>query len=565
MKNAGINRRALIKSAGTLAGATAISGFLPAAASASPRAEAPKSSKGPGATIASDQQAVVETSAGKVRGYIHNGIFTFKGMPYGESPAGKGRFAPPTKAKPWTGLRSSMHYGHLAPQPVRTSWGDDEVAFVYDWDDGLQGEDCLCVNVWSPGVNDNRKRPVMVYLHGGGFYFGSSQELPSLDGENLSRRGGVVVASINHRLGILGYLNLADYGADYASSSNVGMLDIVLALQWVQENIGNFGGDPGNVTIFGQSGGGGKVNTLMAMPSAKGLFHRAITQSGSMLRARTPEKSSELTAAVLKELGLNGSQVSQLNDIPFAKLVEVGVEVTRRPPSGPPDVRRMAETLGWGPVMDGKVLPQHPFDPTAPAISAQVPLMVGTVLNEFLTATGHPEYEAMTYEEVGKRVHDAYGDQSEQIVQVFRKAHPGEKPFDILSLIMAARVRQGAVTQAERKAAQGAAPAYLYWFTRQSPVLDGRVMAIHCAELPFCFNNIARCGGMSGGGPEAQKLADQVSDAWINFARKGNPNHGGLPNWPAFTAEKCPTMLFDTPCAMKENPDTEERKAIAAT
>jgi para-nitrobenzyl esterase len=225
----------------------------------------------------------------------------------------------------------------------------------------------------------------------------------------------------------------------------------------------------------------------------------------------------------------------------------------------------MAETLGWGPVMDGKVLPQHPFDPTAPAISAQVPLMVGTVLNEFLTATGHPEYEAMTYEEVGKRVHDAYGDQSEQIVQVFRKAHPGEKPFDILSLIMAARVRQGAVTQAERKAAQGAAPAYLYWFTRQSPVLDGRVMAIHCAELPFCFNNIARCGGMSGGGPEAQKLADQVSDAWINFARKGNPNHGGLPNWPAFTAEKCPTMLFDTPCAMKENPDTEERKAIAAT
>ncbi len=304
MKGAGMNRRALIKSAGTLAGVAAVSGFLPEVAVASPTAEASSNSKGPSATVASDHQGVVETSAGKVRGYTRNGIFTFKGMPYGESPAGKGRFLPPTRVKPWTGLRSSMHYGRLAPQPVRTSWGEDEFAFVYDWDDGLQGEDCLCINVWSPGVNDNKKRPVMVWLHGGGFYFGSSQELPSLDGENLSRRGDVVVASINHRLGILGYLNLAEYGADYASSGNVGMLDIVLALQWVQENIGNFGGDPGNVTIFGQSGGGGKVNTIMAMPSAKGLFHRAITQSGSMLRARTPEKAAELTAAVLKELGL---------------------------------------------------------------------------------------------------------------------------------------------------------------------------------------------------------------------------------------------------------------------
>lgn len=564
MENAGMNRRALIKTAGTLAGATAISGLIPAVAAAAPKPEASGNNKRPSATVASDHQAVVETSAGKVRGYIRNSIFTFKGMPYGESPAGNGRFRPPTKVKPWTGLRSSMHYGYLAPQPVRHSWGDDEFAFVYDWDDGLQGEDCLCINVWSPGVNDNKKRPVMVWLHGGGFYFGSSQELPSLDGENLSRRGDVVVASINHRLGILGYLNLGEYGADYASSGNVGMLDIVLALEWVKENIGNFGGDPGNVTVFGQSGGGGKVNTIMAMPSAKGLFHRAITQSGSMLRARTPEKSAELTAAVLKELGLNGSRVSELNDIPFAKLIEVGAEVTRRPPAGPPDVRKMAEALGWGPVVDGQVLPQHPFDPGAPAISAQVPLMVGTVLNEFLTATGHPEYEAMDYTKVGKRVREVHGDQSEQIIQAFRKAHPNDKPFDILSLIMAARVRQGAVTQAERKAAQGAAPAYLYWFTRKSPVLDGRVRALHCMELPFCFDNIARCGNMTGGGPEAQKLADQVSDAWVNFARKGNPNHGGLPNWPAFTAEKCPTMIFDTPCSVKDNPDTEERRAIPA-
>ncbi|HKT48201.1 MAG TPA: carboxylesterase family protein, partial [Candidatus Acidoferrales bacterium] len=389
------------------------------------------------------------------------------------------------------------------------------------------------------------------------------QELRSYDGENLCHRGDVVVVSLNHRLGPLGYFDLSPYGEKYRNSANVGMMDIVLALEWVRDNIASFGGDPRNVTIFGQSGGGGKVNTLMAMPSAQGLFHRAITQSGSMLRAGSTEKSAQLAAEVLAELGLNGSQVDELQKMPYRKLLEVGLGIVakhRRP--GPPDVRKMADQLGWAPVVDGKVLPAHPFDPGGPAISANVPLLVGTVLNEFVTAINHPEFEAMSEDEVKKRAATFFGEHGDEIFRVFREAHPKDKPFDLYSLMMAASVRQGAVTQAERKAAQNAAPAYLYWFTWKTPILNGRPRAFHCSELAFCFDNVERCENMTGNGPEARELAAKVSQAWINFARKGDPNHPGLPHWPAFSAEKCPTMIFDNQCALKENPDTAERQAI---
>ncbi len=514
--------------------------------------------------VASDKKAIVETSAGKVRGYARNGIYTFKGIPFGATTEGNARFMPPTKPAPWAGLRSSLQYEHVAPQGPRAGWANDEEAWMFSWDDGIQAEDCLRVNIWTPSINDNKKRPVMVWLHGGGFVAGSGQELRSYDGENLCKRGDVVVVSLNHRLGVLGYLDLSNYGDAYASSANVGMLDIVLALDWVRDNIGNFGGDSANVAIFGQSGGGGKVNTLMAMPSAKGLFHRAITQSGSTLRVGMHEKSSKLAAAVLSELGLSDSQVSQLHTLPFERLVAAGVAVTQRNARpGPPDFRRLADQLGWVPVVDGKILPQHPFDPSAPAISSNVPLMVGTVLNEFLTAINHPEYESMTEEAVAKRVSDLYGDKSAHVIEVFRHAHPGAKPFDILSLIFAAPVRQSAVTQAERKAALGAAPAYLYWFTWQTPILDRRPRAFHCSELAFCFDNTDRCENMTGGGPGARALAAKVSEAWLAFARSGNPNHRGLPEWPAFTAEKCPTMRFDTVSTVENNPDGVEREAIA--
>ena len=272
--------------------------------------------------------SIVETSAGKVRGFVRNGIFTFKGIPYGATTAGEARFQPPAPPAPWTQVRSSMSYGPVCPQPVRTGWASDRVAFLYDWDDGYPGEDCLRLNVWTPAAGERGKRPVMVWLHGGGYEAGSSQELPSYDGENLSRRGDVVVVSVNHRLNVFGYLNMAAVGGEkYARSVNVGMLDIVAALQWVRDNVGRFGGDPSNVTVFGQSGGGAKVSTLMAMPSAQGLFHKAIVQSGSQLRLASADASAAQAAAVLKELQTQGVGIEQFGRVPAVRLVGIATVV----------------------------------------------------------------------------------------------------------------------------------------------------------------------------------------------------------------------------------------------
>jgi para-nitrobenzyl esterase len=563
-----LTRRTLIQSASLLAG-TAAANLLPdlnanatatANATAAPAPDA-CTTKGP-TIVASNETNVVETSDGKIRGYARNGVHTFKGIPFGASTEGAARFMAPTKPKPWTGLRSSMQYGYVSPQAARSGWAEDENAWMFSWADGIQSEDCLHLNVWTPSINDNGKRPVMVWLHGGGYVAGCSQEHPAYDGENLARNHDVVLVSVNHRLGAVGYLDLSQYGEKYKDSGNVGQLDIVLSLEWVKENIGRFGGDPGNVTIFGQSGGGGKVNTLLAMPSAKGLFHRGIIQSGSMLRGAMPEASAKLSAQIVAELNV---KPDDLQTVPYRQLVDVSATIiAKNRPSGPPDVRRMAQ-FGFAPVVDGKILPVHPYDPTAPAISADIPILVGTVLNEFVNGINHPEYESMTEEEVSKRATTFFGAQhSPEILKVFNEQHPGEKPFDIYSRMMAASVRQGAVTQCERKAAQGGAPAYLYWFQWKTPVLDARPRAFHCAEISFAFDNQSRAENMTGNGPEAQALATKVSAAWVNFARKGDPNHAGLPAWPEFSADKCPTMIFDNTCAAKENPDTLERKAIDA-
>jgi para-nitrobenzyl esterase len=563
-----MSRRVMLQSTAALMGTVAVSGPLATAvAQAAPTKEdaarATPATKPP--IVASDEVAIAETAAGKVRGYVRDGIYTYKGIPYGETTAGSARFQPPQKAKPWTGVRSSMQYGRVCPQGPRGTWNQDEESWIFLYDDGVQGEDCLRVNLWTPGINDNKKRPVMVWLHGGGFVSGSSQEHRSYDGERLSRRGDVVVVSLNHRLGPLGYFNLAPYGEEYASSAHLGMLDIIMALQWVRDNIANFGGDPGNVTIFGQSGGGGKVGTLMAMPAAQGLFHRAIVQSGSFLRAVTPERSAMLTKATLDELNLNPSQLDQLQAVPLRKLIEAGDAALQKTHlQGGFVWSRVADSLGWGPVVDGKLLPRHSFDPVAPAISAQVPMLIGTTLNEFTTSLNHPENEAMTEAEIQKRLADMYGNDPEHIIEVFRASHPGAKPFDIFSLAMTAQVRQGAVLQAGLKAAQGT-PAYLYWFTWKTPVLDGRPRSIHCIDLPFCFDNTDRSENLTGGGPGPRALAANVSEAWIHFARSGNPNHPGIPHWPAFSGESCPTMIFDTQCKLQNNPDKEERQALETT
>jgi len=516
--------------------------------------------------VASHESSVVATTTGPVRGYTRNGIHTFKGIPYAESTAGPNRFMPPTKAKPWTVVRSSMHYGQVSPQPARTGWKNDEESFMFLWDDGIPGEDCLRVNVWTPAFDAKAKRPVMVWLHGGGFVAGSGQELRAYDGENLAKRGDVVVVSLNHRLGALGFLDLSRSKDErFARSGNVGMLDIVAALEWVRDNIAAFGGDPGCVTIFGQSGGGGKVAALMAMPAARGLFHRAIVESGSMLRVRSPESAVRLTDEFLKELDLDYSRLTELQYLPHQQIIAAGAKILSREPRRMPDFRRMADQLGWGPVNDGAIIPQHPFDPVAPAISANIPMIVGTNLNEFIHNINNPDGERMTEDQMLGLVKGIYGDRASHVVAVFRERTPNAKPFDIWSRIAAAPIRGAAIDQCTRKAAQGAAPAYLYWFAWQTPVLDGRPHAFHCAELPFVFNNAERCETMTGGGPQAIELAHRMSDAWVRFARTGNPNGAGLPNWPAFNTDRMPTMLFDNRCEVQYGPDANEQTAIVHT
>ncbi len=516
---------------------------------------------------ASDTEPVVEIASGKVRGYVRKGIFTFKGIPYADTTAGANRFMPPQKAKPWTDVRSSMQFGNVCPQPPRAGWADDEVAWMFSWDDGVPGEDCLRVNLWTPAINDGKKRPVMVWLHGGGYTAGSGQELLSYDGENLARRGDVVVVTLNHRLNVFGYLNLSHYGSQYASSANVGMLDIVAALEWVRDNIPGFGGDPNLVTIFGQSGGGGKVTALMAMPSANGLFHRAIVESGSLMRGQTDEDSAKLAADLLAKLNLDASSVGKLQDLPFHEIEAAAVAVTTHPMprTGIIDFRHIGRMLGWAPVVDGHVLPRQPFDPDAPAQSANVPLLVGTTLNEFVTAMGHPEFMKMDDSLLKSRVHEVFGDKTDSIIAAAKEIYPNAIPFELWSVIAVSSVRGTALTQAQRKAAQDAAPAYCYQFAWQTPLLNGRPMAFHCSEIAFAFDNTDRCENMTGGGQAARDLAAKVSEAWIHFARTGDPNHPGVPHWSALTAATNATMIFDNHCEVRNNFDQKLQDIVSQT
>ncbi len=499
--------------------------------------------------------AVTNTDAGKVRGYVHNAIFTYKGIPYAEAK----RFELPQKPKPWAGIRSSLSYGPVAPLMDPTTSVQDESEFIFHHDWGYTNEDCMRVNVWTPGITDGKKRPVMFWIHGGGFTTGSSQELPSYDGENLAKKGDVVVVSINHRLNILGFLDLSAYGDKYKHSANLSIIDIKAALEWVKTNIENFGGDPNNVTIFGQSGGGAKVNTLMAMPAAKGLFHKAINQSGSF-RTNMLEKATTqaLTAEVLKALNLQPNQADSLQSVPFARLSEAGKKAIRvvaeqlkaagTPVSG--------FGLSWGPSRDGEDLPYQLFSKEAFELSKNIPLLVGTVKNEFMPSL----FQGMSnapLDKITEFIKKQQGDKADAYLAAVKKAYPADtKPTDLIDVDV--MFRPGAVVQANEKSSlKSGAPVYMYLFTYQSPVMDGKYKAVHCMELAFAFNNINRCEEMSGGTREAYALADKMSFAWINFAKKGNPNHAGLPTWPAYTTANTATMHLDNKCEVKPQLDKE--------
>src|SRR5690242_2936163 len=571
-----LSRRAMMQSAAALAGGTAATVLAPAASMLAPEVHAaPKSMAGSETIVtASPKKNIVETDSGKVFGFVSNGIVTFKGMPYGASTAGKNRFMPPAKPEPWAGVRSALYWGPVSPQNYtstfdgrRNGWNHDDESFMFEWEDGQPSEDCLRINVWTPSINDNKKRPVLMWIHGGGFTSGSDNELRMYDGESLARRGDVVMVSVNHRLGVLGYMNLIEYGEQYASSPNVGMMDLVAALEWVKTNISNFGGDPNTVLIFGQSGGGGKVSALMGMPSAGGLFHRAVVESGASLRQGTLDRSAQVAAGVIAELGLNKDSISKIHDLPDHAIVQAAFDAGRKAAAAARGGGRGpgGGGGGWGPVVDGKVLPRNSFDPDAPSYAAKVPLIVGSVLNEMANAVqmGDASVDAWSMDEMKSRLSAQRGqEKTEHLIAVFQKLHPSATPFEIYSRISGMSGRVGALTMAQRKAAQGTAPAYNYWFQWQSPILDGRGRAFHCSELPFVFYNTERCARMTGNTPEARDLAARVSDAWVSFARKGDPNHPGLPAWPKYDAERVPTMVFDAKCAAVDDPDGEGRKAV---
>ena len=499
--------------------------------------------------------AVTSTSSGKVRGYINNGIYNYKGIPYGEAK----RFEAPMKPKAWDGVRSSLTYGPVAPLLTPTTTVSDESEWVFDHNWGFTNENCLVLNVWTPGINDGKKRPVMFWIHGGGFAAGSSQELPSYDGENLARRGDVVVVSINHRLNILGFLDLSAFGDKYKYSANQSILDMKLALEWVRENIANFGGDANNVTIFGQSGGGAKVNTLMAMPSAKGLFHKAINQSGAF-RGTMLEKevTQKLGAEVLNQLNISFEKVDEIQKVPFSQLADAGRKALANVADKMKAEGKVLPTFGlnWGPSVDGDALPYQLLSPEALELSKDIPLLIGTTINEFMPSLAQNLANAPE-DKIMESLRKTYGDKTDAYIVAAKKAYPDyKKPSDLMDIDI--RFRPGAVYQANLKSAvPGGAPVYMYLFDWQSPVLDGKYKAIHCMEIAFAFDNIQRTKNMTGGTVAAQALANKVSNAWIQFARKGNPNHPALPVWPVYNEKNTATMHFNTICKVKPQLDKE--------
>jgi para-nitrobenzyl esterase len=493
------------------------------------------------AGVLSTDSPIASTRSGKVRGFIDNGISVFKGIRYGAD-TGKRRFMPPAAPEPWSEVRDALAYGPSSPQPSRAS--------------DKPNEDCLFLNVWTPGLRDGGKRPVMFYIHGGAYSNGSGSS-PLYDGVRLCRRGDVVVVTINHRLNAFGYLYLARFGGpEFADSGNAGQLDLILALQWVRDNIAEFGGDPNKVMVFGQSGGGAKIATMMAMPVAKGLFHRAATMSGQQVTASGPLNATLRTRVVLDALKLLPERAAEIRTLPAERLLEA---INVRDPVLP------FGSVSFAPVLDERSLNRHPFYPEAPAQSAHIPMIIGNTHDETRAFLGGDESNfKITWEQLPEKLapNMRVDIQPEVVIAEYRRLYPRYSPSEVFfAATTAGRSWRGAVIEAEERAKSGS-PAYAYQLDWTSPKDGGKLGAPHASDIQLVFDNIDKPGATAIG-PNAQPMANQLSETFIAFARSGNPNNKQIPRWEPYTLPRRRTMVFDVPSHLEDDPRGAERRLFA--
>lgn len=504
-----------------------------------------------------DDIAIAQTEYGKVQGYLLNNVYTFLGVPYGADTSGNNRFMPPQKPMSWDGVRPAVFYGNTAPQEMESRWPNNYGTFADHWNYWDVGEDCLCLNIWTPAIADGKKRPVLVWLHGGGFTNGSGIEQDGYHGENISRAGNIVFCSINHRLGPIGFSDLSSVGGEkYRDSGNVGMLDIIAALQWVHDNIANFGGDPGNVTIMGQSGGGSKVCTVASMPATKGLVHKAVALSGSTIGALDQQITQKVGEYILKEAGLSAGEIDKLQDIPWPEYLKLANRACEKCW----EENGFSQRRTFGPVADGRNIPLGRFFSGENRESLpQIPMIFCTTFHEWNPNRGDASLENMTKEDVIEKIKAQYGPKATAIVNAYEKCFPDKRPVELWAMILSSRVR---VVEAANEKLEQSQPVYLAWFGWCPPLFNGRMRAFHCLDICFWFKNTDRMFTHTGGGRSPRILSDKMSSALLNFMRTGDPNGGDLPMWPMYSKDKGEVMILDNICEVRNDPDREARLAF---